>query len=308
MKFYSEKELALCGLACVLCSSEDCPGCKARGCKEGSNCSVYQCAKEKELDGCYQCEEFPCDEKMLQGIRNRAFNRYAKKYGKQALLNQLEANYLNGITYHKSDGLKGDYDMLTTEKDIIRLIQFGTHDPYEKCPVLETTNFTLRLVQMNDAKDLLKCYSNLRTKEIFTADKYIRDFRYQTLEDMNECIRFWLDEYQNRIYIRFSILDKKTSHAIGTVEMFNATGHLTDCGALGVLRLDLTSQYEERPYIQELLELCTTSFYGLFDAKLIVTLAIPSAKERISALHALCFEPFEWPNAEREHYWIHRAE
>lgn len=44
MKFYDEKGLAVCGLACVLCSKEECPGCKARSCEEGGHCSVYQCA------------------------------------------------------------------------------------------------------------------------------------------------------------------------------------------------------------------------------------------------------------------------
>lgn len=51
MNFNAEKDLAICGLACVLCSAEDCPGCKARGCKEGSDCSVYQCATKKEVVG-----------------------------------------------------------------------------------------------------------------------------------------------------------------------------------------------------------------------------------------------------------------
>nr|HML46331.1 DUF3795 domain-containing protein [Clostridia bacterium] len=166
MKFYAEKDLALCGLACVLCSNEDCPGCKARGCKERCDCSVYRCAMEKGLDGCYQCDAFPCGEKMLQGIRNRAFNGYARQYGKQGLLDRLRINFENGVAYHKPGGLRGDYDALATEHDIARLIRFGTRDPYESCPVLETERFTLRLVQTEDAADLLECYADLRTREI----------------------------------------------------------------------------------------------------------------------------------------------
>ncbi|MDD2286276.1 MAG: DUF3795 domain-containing protein [Paludibacter sp.] len=129
MKFCAEKDLALCGLACVLCRYEDCPGCKARGCKDVSDCSVYQCVTGKGLDGCYQCDEFPCEEKMLQGIRNRAFNRYARQFSKQALLDRLHDNYENGIAYHKTDGLKGDYDSLETEDEIMQLIQFGKRNP-----------------------------------------------------------------------------------------------------------------------------------------------------------------------------------
>lgn len=129
MKFYVEKDLAICGLAYVLCSHEDCPGCKARGCKEGSDCSVYKCATGKGLDGCYQCDMFPCDEDMLKGIRSRAFIRYARKFGKQALLDRLRENFENSITYHTPDGSKGSYDLLMTEDEIIQLIQFGKNNP-----------------------------------------------------------------------------------------------------------------------------------------------------------------------------------
>jgi hypothetical protein len=138
MDFYETKDLGLCGLACVLCSETECPGCKARGCSEGCDCSVYKCAITKGLDGCYQCDKFPCDEGMLQGIRNKAFNRYARQFGKQALLNRLRDNYENGISYHRPDGLKGDYDNLQSEEEIIQLIQFGKNNPYKECPVFET--------------------------------------------------------------------------------------------------------------------------------------------------------------------------
>ncbi len=57
MNFYEMKDMALCGLACVLCSETDCPGCKARGCSQVSDCSVYQCSTGRGLDGCYQCDQ-----------------------------------------------------------------------------------------------------------------------------------------------------------------------------------------------------------------------------------------------------------
>lgn len=129
MEFYEKKDLAMCGLACVLCSCEECPGCKTKCSKEGEGCSVYQCASQKGLDGCYQCDEFPCSQEMHQGVRNRAFNQYARQYGKQALLDRLRDNYRNGITYHKADGSRGDYDTLETEAEVIYLIQFGKSKP-----------------------------------------------------------------------------------------------------------------------------------------------------------------------------------
>ncbi|MDF2589178.1 MAG: hypothetical protein K0S41_3019 [Anaerocolumna sp.] len=125
MNFYENKDLAKCGLACVLCSNEECPGCKMKSCNEGCDCTVYQCVTQKGLDGCYQCEEFPCDKDMLQGIRIKAFNQYARHFGKQALLDRLRDNFEHGIIYHNPSGAKGDYDILSTEDEIMQLIQYG---------------------------------------------------------------------------------------------------------------------------------------------------------------------------------------
>lgn len=303
MRFCEEKDLALCGLACVLCGKEDCPGCKARGCAQGSDCSVYRCVTKKGLDGCYECEEFPCGEDMLKGIRNRAFNRYAALHGKQALLDRLRINYENGITYHRADGLKGDYDVLETEGDILRLVGFGSHDPYEKCPMLETEHFVLRLVTMDDADDLLQCYSDPKSQEIFDASACTSDFRYQTIEEMQACIRFWLLNYKNRGFIRFTIIDKASGLGIGAMEMFGATGNLAGSERWGVLRIDLASPYETKAYLNELLALSNTAYYSLMGVNRVVTKAIPTATERINALRVAEFTPFEWSEPGREHYW-----
>ncbi len=304
MKFHAEKDLGVCGLACVLCSHEDCPGCKVRGCKDGCDCSVYQCAMRKELDGCYQCKDFPCEEKMLSGIRNRAFNRYARHYGKQALLDRLHINYENGITYHKPDGLKGDYDQLEAEADILRLVRFGTHNPYVKCPVLETEHFTLRLVEMDNANDLLECYSDPKAQEIFNADKCTSDFRYQTLDEMRECVRFWLTEYNKQAFVRFAIMNKASNKAVGTIEMFGMVGQYNT--QRGVLRLDISSDYEEKACLHELFSLCVEEFFSLFAVGQIVTKAAPIADKRIKILSELGFTAYDYP--EREHYWAKNKE
>lgn len=300
MKFYAEKDLALCGLACVLCSQEDCPGCKERGCKEGSDCSVYQCATSKGLDGCYQCDEFPCEEKMLQGVRNRAFNRYAKEHSKQALLDRLRDNFEKGIVYHKPDGLKGDYDMMDTENEIIQLIQFGKRNPYVECPVFETENFILRLVTEDDAADLLTCYSDTSARPIFNSDTCTSNFFYDTSDEMSDCIKMWLNSYVRKEFVRFSIIDKFSSHAVGTIEMFGMVGKYKT--TRGILRLDIMSKYEEAAYLDELFTLCLNDFFDLFAVNQIVTKAIPQAVKRVNILKKLGFVVYDFP--EREYYWI----
>lgn len=299
MKFYAEKDLAFCGLACVLCSQEDCPGCKARGCKEGSDCSLYKCTTAKKLDGCYQCKEFPCDEKMLQGIRNKAFNRYAMEFGKQELLDCLRRNYEYGISYHQPNRLKGDYDLLETEDEIMQLIQFGKKNPYRECPVFETEHFILRLVSLDDAADLLDCYSDKNARPIFNSDNCTNDFFYDTMEEMRNCVKMWLRCFLGGEFIRFAVVDKSSNRAIGTIEMFGMVGKYKT--SHGILRLDIQSSYEKKPYLQEILQLCKNEFFTLFAVEQIITKAVPYAQKRIAVLEKLGFEACSF--SERPDYW-----
>lgn len=303
MRFSTEKGLALCGLACVLCREEECPGCRARGCAKGSDCSVYRCVSEKGLDGCYQCDAFPCEENMLQGIRNRAFNRYARTYGKQALLDRLRINFENGITYHTPDGLAGDYDRLAREDEVLHLLHIG-QNPYLRCPEYETEHFLLRLVKEEDAADLLACYADEKAWPIFNADSCTGDFHICTPEDMRTCIQFWLKEYTESAYVRFAIVDKQTNRAVGTIEMFGKIGQYNT--PRGLLRLDMASPYENTAHLHEILSLCKGEFFKLFDVSIIVTKAIPAAQSRIRALTELGFSPYDFPG--REDYWgLHRV-
>lgn len=304
MKFDIDKDLGLCGLACTLCSQVDCLGCKLRGCKEGCDCTVYMCVTEKGLDGCYQCEEYPCDEKMLQGIRGKAFNRYAREFGKQALLNRLQVNFDNGISYHKADGLKGDYDCLETEDEIMQLIQTGKHNPYIKCPVFETESFIVRLVSEEDVVDLLTCYSDTNAWPIFNSDTCTSNFVYNTSKEMRDCVKLWIDSYVKKEYIRFSIIDKHSNKAVGTIEMFGTVGKYKTYR--GTLRLDIASKYEEPEYLNELFSLCLKEFFNLFSVNQIVTKAMPEATNRISILKKSGFTVYDFP--ERDNYWEYKRQ
>jgi len=42
-------------------ASEHCKGCRNEQCRMFKTCGVRGCHQEKEMDFCYQCEEFPCD-------------------------------------------------------------------------------------------------------------------------------------------------------------------------------------------------------------------------------------------------------
>jgi hypothetical protein len=125
MAFREERGIGYCGLACVLCSYDDCPGCKEK-IAAGDDCSAGKCAAEMAVAGCSICPKYDtCEEGMPHGKRSRAFNRYAREFGEQALIDRLRVNFENGLTYHTPDQTPGDYDKLETEEEIYQLLRHG---------------------------------------------------------------------------------------------------------------------------------------------------------------------------------------
>ena len=56
--------VAPCALVCGLCKNATPEKGSCRGCKAGSGdeeCEIRPCCAERQLDGCWQCTDFPCD-------------------------------------------------------------------------------------------------------------------------------------------------------------------------------------------------------------------------------------------------------
>lgn len=124
-KMRRELGIAACGLACCLCSeNQACPGCQAEGCLGHEECFNFNCAREKKVDGCWACSDFPCGKGMHGSLRIQAFAKFAKEHGTQHLLNCLERNEKAGVVYHRPGGFTGDYD-LPTEQEVFRLLEDG---------------------------------------------------------------------------------------------------------------------------------------------------------------------------------------
>jgi len=174
--------------------------------------------------------------------------------------------------------------------------------PYDVCPEFETKSFVLRLVSENDAEDLLVCYSDPKAQAVFDSDNFISNLWYKTVDEMADCIRFWLAEYKQQRYVRFSIVDKTTKKAVGTVEMFKIKEHLNDYSD-GVLRIDIASEYETTAYISEILNIANTEFYTLFEIEFIVMKGRPVERSRVCALVAAGYSPYSWNNPDRKYYY-----
>ncbi len=151
-------------------------------------------------------------------------------------------------------------------------------NPYTSCRGYETPRLRLRRVRLEDAPALLACYGDRQAVDLMNADNCTSDFFYQTQEEMEACIAFWMAECERGAYVRLTVLDRRTDEAVGTVEVFG--------GESGVLRIDLRRDYERRDVIAEILELAKARFLDDFDACRLLTKAVPAAEERRAALLA----------------------
>lgn len=157
-------------------------------------------------------------------------------------------------------------------------------DVYEKCPVFENEKYFLRMVTDEDVDDLLKVYSDIQAVPLFNSDNcHGDDFHYETIERMKQAVDFWSFSYKNRDFVRWAIVEKSVQKAVGTIELFNRTSedYFNNCG---ILRLDLSSSYENATDIKSVLSLIIEPAYDLFDCDLIATKAVKAAKERRRAL------------------------
>ncbi len=151
---------------------------------------------------------------------------------------------------------------------------------YANCPVYETKSFLFRLIRLEDAEALLKCYSDKATVSKMNSDYCTSDFWYTTKEEMEQCIKFWLDEYEKQYYVRFAVIPKSENQAVGTVEIFG--------GEAGVLRIDLAKEYETESSIIEIIKLAIHTFSKDFGIESI-KIKTANTPERIKWLEALGF-------------------
>lgn len=161
-------------------------------------------------------------------------------------------------------------------------------DIYEHCPQFTSQRFALRQVRLEDWSDLLTVYSDTNSVPIFNSDNCTGDFYMTRREDMENCIRFWLSEYAQRYYVRWSVVDLASGCAVGTVELFRR-GAQDHFDGVGLLRLDLRSDYETEDVITELVSLLMQHTPSLFDFDRFATKAPACAAERRTALAKLGF-------------------
>ena len=167
---------------------------------------------------------------------------------------------------------------------------------YEKLPILEGENFILRGVIDSDAEDLLKVYSDKKAVSFFNGDNcHGDDFYYTTIERMKEAVSFWLFSYEHGYFVRWSVVEKSSGRAVGTIELFHRDSDRDYFQNCGLLRLDLRSDFERAEVIEEIIALIKNPAFDLFYCDKIATKVKPFAAERKKAVMKSGFEHTEQP-------------
>lgn len=164
-------------------------------------------------------------------------------------------------------------------------------DIYEECPMYKKKLITLRQTTIEDAQELLKCYSDEKAVPFFNSDNcHGDDFHYTTIERMKQAINFWNFSYTNRYFVRWTVILNNTNEKVGSIEMFHRVAD-DEFNHYGILRVDLQSDFETQPVIDDIFEIVNENFYKAFDVKAILTKAIPDAIERITSLVQRGYQP-----------------
>ncbi len=160
---------------------------------------------------------------------------------------------------------------------------------YEKCPVLESEKFSLRLTEKSDGDDLLKVYSDKNALPFFNSDNCDGDnFYYATKERMAEAIDFWNSSYKNGWFARLSIFDKAASTVIGTVELCLRVSE-DEFNNRGILRVDVRSDYEKEDALYDIVTLVSPHISEMLGCNGIITKVPIYAVERMRAMQKAGF-------------------
>ncbi|PLS27944.1 hypothetical protein CGZ88_0106 [Bifidobacterium anseris] len=155
---------------------------------------------------------------------------------------------------------------------------------YDSCPQLCDDAYRIRLIEPDDADDLLAVYGDRLALPFFNSDNcHGANFYCRDVHDVRASIAAWLDEYARRGFVRFAVESLATGTVIGTLEMFRreADDYYDGCG---ILRVDLAVDYEREDVIRDLLDLVSAPFMTLFGCARIATKAPLYAVERRAAL------------------------
>lgn len=156
--------------------------------------------------------------------------------------------------------------------------------PFIQCPQYQSKHFLIRKMEMGDAPALFACYSDKEAAKFFNGDACGDDFYYTNYEKFLDCIKFWESRYEVADFVRFSVVEKEMRKAVGMVEICPSKKYSVDEKWIGILRIDMKSEYE---YAYEEILLCLLqNIYKDFGVEAVLTKAQECAEHRKQVLKA----------------------
>jgi RimJ/RimL family protein N-acetyltransferase len=153
------------------------------------------------------------------------------------------------------------------------------------CPTYETENFLLRKLATKDFEELFSCYSDPLAAKFFNGDNCGISFYFDDKNKFKECMDYWLKAQDIHDFIRFTIVSKVYGKALGTIEICPSSKYSYKGGKVGILRLDIKSEYETKTVMEELLGILISNLYKDFKVDFLLTKAITEAYARIATLN-----------------------
>ena len=205
-------------------------------------------------------------------------------------------------------GIMG-YDVsneLTKYKKIKRTVRMRQNmDVFTVCPEYETDHFKIRKLEAGDVEGLFPCYSDPEAARYFNGDCCGDDFYYTDKEKFRECVEYWLSRYEAQDFVRWSIQDKEKKFLIGTVEVCPSLKYAVDGKMMGILRIDLKSEYEYWTVLKELMDVLVCHIYEDFEVVSIIMKIQKDAAGRQKLLKEYQFvNAKEECNISLENYYI----
>lgn len=93
-------------------------------------------------------------------------------------------------------------------------------------------------------------------------------------------MEYWLSCYEARDFVRWSVLDKGSGLLIGTIEVCPSLKYAVDGRQMGILRIDLKSEYEQWPVLKELMDVLVCHIYEDFEVASVIMKIQKDARER----------------------------
>ena len=149
-------------------------------------------------------------------------------------------------------------------------------DVFQNCPIYQSDRFEIRKMEMKDAHELFRCYSNPQAARYFNGDCCGDDFYYTDYEKFLECMKF-------------TIVDQKQKEIAGMVEICPSYKYSADGSKIGILRIDLLPEYENEKMLNELLTLILEHIYEDFEVQAVLMKAQEYATARRSILKQFHF-------------------